>query len=177
MCPENHGVALTLAEGYESAQEDEMRLLWQLAMGRRPDVGHPRPSDRGCPGCSMRMVTVDLPYDDDEVDEGNEGDGENLGEIEVEVCTMCQFVWFDAGELEELPADLPDPELSADQQAQLDRIISDFGNQMASTFAERDGRDPAERFARRVAGRPGLHRGLARATFWSSRDDEAAGLR
>ncbi|MEZ5373804.1 MAG: hypothetical protein R2704_13980 [Microthrixaceae bacterium] len=103
MCEQNHGVALTLSEAYETAQEDEMRLLWLLATGKRPDVGHPRPSTRGCPGCAAKMVTVDLPYDDDEVDEGEEGDGENLGSIEVEVCTICQFVWFDAGSSKSCP--------------------------------------------------------------------------
>lgn len=174
MCEQNHGVALTLSEGYETAQEDEMRLLWLLATGKRPDVGHPRPSDRACPGCSMAMVTVDLPYDDDEVDEGEEGDGPNLGSVEVEVCTMCQFVWFDAGELEQLPADLPDPEPTPEQAAALDRIIEDFGRQLESTYAERDSADAASRFARRVEGRPGMHRALSRATFWSDRDNQAA---
>ena len=174
MCEQNHGVALTLSEAYETAQEDEMRLLWLLATGKRPDVGHPRPSTRGCPGCAAKMVTVDLPYDDDEVDEGEEGDGENLGSIEVEVCTICQFVWFDAGELEELPADLPDPEPTPEQEAALERIIDDFGRQMAATFADRDAQDLAGRFARHLEDRPGMHRALSRATFWSDRDDMAA---
>ena len=50
-------------------------------------------SSRNCPACHRRMIEVNLSDD---------------AEVRVDVCRLCHFVWFDAGEVENLkPRPLP----------------------------------------------------------------------
>jgi membrane associated rhomboid family serine protease/Zn-finger nucleic acid-binding protein len=70
---------------------DVVNDLWQTA--RNGD--HPR--KRRCPACGKRMA---------EVPAGDEDAVELL-----DVCTVCQFVWFDASEYEALPAIERTPQL------------------------------------------------------------------
>jgi Zn-finger nucleic acid-binding protein len=127
VCPNGHGLAATLTEGYHKVQDDELHQLWKLAKTAAP-------GDRKCPMCEQPMVVVDLGWDSDEVEEGTAGDGADEGHEELDVCKLDEVIWFDAGELEALPADLPNAEPTPEQQAQItqiaDTFVSDYTNQV-----------------------------------------------
>lgn len=154
-CPEGHGLALTLSESYERVQEDEIGLLWQLARD-----GQPGPLGSPFDRTPMRRVVV--PYDDDEVPEGEPGDGANTGAVEVDVDVANQFIWFDAGELDELPEDLPDPEPSAEELARIDQIVDQFGSDVEDAARAREAKSLTGRLYRRVARDPEALRTLDR---------------
>ena len=59
--------------------------------------------------------------------EGEPGDGPDIGSVEIDVDVPNQFVWFDAGELEELPVDLPDAQPSPEELARITEIAAQFG--------------------------------------------------
>lgn len=145
VCPAGHGLAATLSEVYERAQEDEITRLWALA---RHAAGNGQ-QGRACPMCSRSMVAVVAPYDADEAPEGTDGDTPDAGEVPVDVCVSDQVVWFDAGELDQLPADLPDPEPTAEEEAALAAIRRDFGDGLVAAAEAREG------FTDRVADRIG----------------------
>jgi hypothetical protein len=147
-CTSGHGLAMTLSESYERLQEDEIGRLWSLA--RDADTG-PLLS----PFDGMPMRRVSLPYDADEVPEGQPGDGPDIGSIEIDVDVANQFVWFDAGELDQLPEDLPDAEPSADELRKVADIAAQFGADIEAAAHERDGDDMTEQLYRRVARHPG----------------------
>ena len=69
--------------------------------------------------CAKPMVSVTVASDSDEVDQGQPGDGSDVGELPVDVCVDDQVIWFDVAELETLPADLPDAKPTAEQEAAL----------------------------------------------------------
>jgi Zn-finger nucleic acid-binding protein len=154
-CPGAHGVALTMAESYEQLQEDELARLWELARAGSPG---PLPGPFGGPP----MVRILLPYDDDEAREGEEGDAEDVGSVELDVDLDNQFIWFDAGELEQLPADLPDPEPSAEENAALSRITQEFTQDYGAALDARDDHEISERIYQRIARRPGMLRTFER---------------
>ncbi len=147
-CPQGHGLAMTLSESYEQLQEDEIALLWQ-----RAKMAQPGPLTSPFGGAPMVRITVD--FDDDEVSEGAAGDGPNTGAVVVDVDVPNQFIWFDAGELDELPVDLPDPEPSAAQLAAEAKIVAQFGADLDAAAEERQSREPLEKLYRRVARHPG----------------------
>jgi Zn-finger nucleic acid-binding protein len=147
-CTAGHGLAMTLSETYEALQEDEIGRLWALAREAAPGP-LPSPFD----GTPMKRFV--LPYDDDEVPEGEPGDGPDVGSVEIDVDVANQFVWFDAGELEELPVDLPDPEPSAAELEKVAEIAAQFGAGVEEAARRRDAGDVTERFYRRVARNPG----------------------
>lgn len=130
-------MAATLSELYERAQEDEIHRLWALARST------PAPADpalgRACPMCGRTMVSVTVGTDADEVDEGRTGDGPDIGEVPVDVCVADQVVWFDVAELELLPADLPDPQPTAEQEAALADITRQFGDELVASESARVG--------------------------------------
>ncbi|MEZ5270412.1 MAG: hypothetical protein R2789_18335 [Microthrixaceae bacterium] len=95
-CPRPHGLAMTLSEAHGRLQNDEVAELWELAL-EAPQG--PLPSPFGGPN----MVRFVLPWDLDEAREGEPGDTENLGAVELDVDLDNRFIWFDTGELEELP--------------------------------------------------------------------------
>lgn len=155
VCPQGHGLAATLSEGYERMQEDELVELWQLARAAAPaSSGH------ACPICSKGMVLVDVPWDRDEAPEGSEGDGEAEGSVELDVCLDDQLLWFDVGELTRFPADLPDPEPSEEQLAAVAGIRAAFGQAVVDAHAEREAARLTEKIYRRIARHPGLARAL-----------------
>ena len=147
-CTAGHGLAMTLSESYERLQEDEIGRLWQLARDASPG---PLPS----PFDGMPMHRFALPYDADEIPEGEPGDGPDLGSVEVDVDVANQFVWFDAGELEELPVDLPDAEPSPEELARVAEIAAQFGQDVEEASRRRDGDDLSEKLYRRIARSPG----------------------
>ena len=141
VCPAGHGLAATLSEAYERAQEDDLQLLWQLARSTATDGGRP------CPMCARPMASVSAPVDADEAVEGAAGDAPAHAEVPVDVCTADQVIWFGVGELEAMPADLPDPEPTPEQEAALADIRASFGKDYAAALEEREG------FTDRVADR------------------------
>ena len=104
-CPEGHGLAFTLSEAYERLRDEEIHAIWQRAR-----AGDPTPSARGCPMCERTMVAVPC------------------GAVTLDVCLVDEVFWFDAGELEQLPPDVPDAPPTDEEQAALDRITDEFGD-------------------------------------------------
>lgn len=154
-CPHGHGLALTLSEGHGRLQPDELADLWQTA--RRSPVGtRPSPFD----GRPMTQVT--LAYDEDEVPEGEPGDGPTTGTVVLDVDVDQQFIWFDAGELDELPENLPDAPPDPAMLAREREIRERFGADVEAALAERHEDEVSERIYRRLARRPGLTASLDR---------------
>jgi Zn-finger nucleic acid-binding protein len=140
VCPAGHGLAATLSEAYERAQEDDLQQLWQLA--RTAGAG-----SRACPMCARPMASVSAPVDADEAAEGVDGDQPAHAEVPVDVCSADQLLWFDVGELDAMPADLPDPQPTAEQEAALAEIRATFGQGYEAAIESREG------FTDRVAER------------------------
>ncbi len=155
LCSEGHGLAATLSESYEVAQEDDLRRLWQLA--RKAQAPSPA---RSCPMCAEAMVSVIAPVDPDEVDEGQPGDTPDTDHIPVDVCVTDQVIWFDTGEVERFPADLPDPQPTPEQQQALAKITEQFG--AAVLEAGREPQGLTDRLANRLLRSPGPFGMLAR---------------
>lgn len=155
VCREGHGLAMTLSEGYERMQEDELSLLWKLA--RTAPGGA---ATRRSPMTGRPMTAVEVPWDLDEVPEGEPGDGANVGSIWVDVDLDEQLIWLDAGELERFPADLPDSEPAAEELARIDEIRAVFGEAIVDADESRQAHDISERICRKVAAHKGLSRVL-----------------
>jgi hypothetical protein len=51
------------------------------------------------------------------------------------VCITDEVLWFDAGEMQQLPADVPDPALSTEEQAELDTVTEQFGDALTAGWA------------------------------------------
>ena len=135
ICPAGHGLAATLSELYEEAQEDEARRLWALA--RAASV--PATGGRHCPMCSQPMVSVTVPTDADEALEGEAGDTADTGEVPVDVCVADQVIWFDVAELDAFPDDLPDPQPTPEQEAALADIRRTFGDAIVASMEADEG--------------------------------------
>jgi hypothetical protein len=144
-----------MAESYEQMQEDELSRLWELARAGSPG---PLPGPFGGPP----MVRILLPYDGDEAREDEEGDTEDVGTVELDVDLDNQFIWFDAGELEQLPADLEDAEPSAEENAALAQITRQFSEDYDAALDARDDHEISERIYQRIARRPGMLRAFER---------------
>ena len=100
VCPECGGRAVNLAVMRKAVTPDFAYRLWNTAREGKSRVG------RHCPTCNQSMREV--------VTSGL------TGAMELDVCTRCQFVWFDPGELESAPAAQPAPRVEASkEQAQL----------------------------------------------------------
>lgn len=137
VCPNGHGLAATLSELYERAQEDEIHRLWAIARSAQA-AGSPT-DGRACPMCQRAMVSITVGTDADEVDDGLPGDGPDTGEVPVDVCVADQVIWFDVSELEALPDDLPDPQPTAAQEAALADIRRTFGEDYVAAVESRPG--------------------------------------
>jgi Zn-finger nucleic acid-binding protein len=135
VCPQGHGVALTLSEAYELAQDDELKELWTRA---RAATG--APGGRPSPISGKPMVAVSLAYDPDET-EGTPPSGS----VDVDVDVAEEVIWFDAGELEKLPADLPNPEPSAEELAAINEIRRRYGEAIVADDHDRTSHELAER--------------------------------
>ncbi len=144
-CAAGHGLGATLDESHGQLQNDELAQLWSAA--RAAVAASPA---RLCPICERAMVTIDLHFDADEAPEGVSGDGPDLGEEWLDVCVSDQLIWFDAGELAALPTDLPDPEPTAAELAQVAMIRSEFGANVEAGIRERDNDQLSEKFVNRI---------------------------
>ena len=90
VCPEGHGIAMTLGAVRALCGSRELvNLLWHKSGAAEAEAGAP------CPICGkpMRKVTLDV----------------NGQPLELDICRRCQEVWFDPNELEALPPP-PEPE-------------------------------------------------------------------
>jgi hypothetical protein len=147
-CTNGHGLAMTLSESYERLQEDEIAHLWKLA-------SRAAPGPLESPFDGRPMARFVLPYDEDEVPEGDPGDGPDTGSVQIDVDVANQFIWFDAGELDEMPEDLPDPEPSAEELAKVAEIAAQFGAQIEAAARADESDDLSEQLYRRIARHPG----------------------
>lgn len=82
--------------------------------------------------------------------------------VELDVDLDNRFIWFDTGELEELPEDLPDAAPTAEQNADPQRITAEFSASVDDALAARDDGEVSERIYNRLAQRPGALRALDR---------------
>lgn len=82
-CPNCGGRTATTGTLRRTANPKIVDHLWELARGATAD------GPRRCPACVRPMKTVLLAL--------------GPSSMEIDVCTRCYFVWFDAAEFEELP--------------------------------------------------------------------------
>lgn len=82
-CPNCRGRTATTGTLRRTASARIVDHLWELARGVTAE------GPRRCPACVRPMKTVSLAL--------------GPGSMELDVCTRCYFVWFDAAEFEELP--------------------------------------------------------------------------
>ena len=144
---------MTLSESHGRLQGDEVHELWQLARTAQPG---PVTSPFG----RRKMVRVSLPYDADEIPADEDRNGAVVGTVDLDVDVEEQFVWFDAGELDRLPDDLPDAEPSAEELVALAQIRATFGSDLDASLDARDDHELTEKIYRRIARNPGLLRTL-----------------
>lgn len=154
-CPAVHGLAMTLSEAHGRLQNDEVARLWERARAAEPG---PLPGPFG----GVNMVRIVLPWDTDEAPEGAEDDTEDLGAVELDVDLDNQFIWFDMGELDELPEDLPDAPPSPQEEAALARITAEFSCSVDDALGARDDGELTERIYTHLSRRPGALRALDR---------------
>lgn len=160
-CPQGHGVGLTLSEAHERAQEDELSQLWERA--KSAELG-----THNCPMCDRGMASVTIAVDADE----EAGDSAGALHVTLDVCRDDQFIWFDPGELDELPEDLPDPQPSAAEVAQLAKIRKAYDRELDAAWEDDS---PLGRFADRVSQRhPGFVKFLDRVVYRGALDENAA---
>jgi Zn-finger nucleic acid-binding protein len=160
-CPKGHGVGLTLSEAHERAQEDELSQLWEGA--KTAELGQ-----HICPMCDRGMASVTIGIDADE------GPGDPTGPLQVtlDVCRDDQFIWFDPGELEEMPEDLPEPRPSPTEVAKLAEIRKTYDSELDAAWKDDS---PLGRFADRVSKRhPGFVKFLDRVVYRDALDENAA---
>ena len=146
---------MTRSEGYEVLQEDELAQLWSKA---RSAPAGPLTSPFG--RSAMARVTIDA--DPDEAPEGTTDDGATTATVTVDIDVDNQFIWLDAGELQDLPADLADAEPDPDDLAREQEIIARFGESYEDAAEASEGRHLTERLYRRVARHPGAMSALDR---------------
>ena len=160
-CPQGHGLGLTLSEAHERAQEDELSQLWEGA--KSAELGQ-----HICPMCDRGMTSVTIGFDADE----ESGQPFGTQHVTLDVCRDDQFIWFDPGELDELPEDLPEPQPSAAEVAQLATIRKAYDRELDAAWKDDS---PLGRFANRVSKRhPGFVKFLDRAVYRDALDENAA---
>lgn len=141
VCPQHHGVAMTMSEGYRHLQDDELESLWELARSATPTA-----QARLSPLTGRPMVSVILPYDSDEVP----GAPAPQGTVTLDVDADEQLIWFDAGEFEALPTDLPNAEPTPEELAEVESIRARYGEAIVTDSHDRTSHELAERIQRRL---------------------------
>ena len=94
VCPSCQGRAVNVSLLRHLIDRQHFNRLWQTAW-----EGEVR-TDRKCPGCQKPMVEVPLRPPPDP--------------LVLDACRPCQFVWFDASELENIPPAPPEPKPGED---------------------------------------------------------------
>jgi len=107
VCPSCQGRAAGLSVVRKLKRRGELKELWGWVCRAEGNRGV------GCPICRKPMVDVPLPI--------------GARQVGLDVCRSCQFIWFDADEMEQLPARVrptgeeePLPEKVREQMAMLD---------------------------------------------------------
>ena len=129
VCPNGHGAGLTVTEAYHHLQDDEIHRAWDAA--KSAPAG-----PRACPICGRAMAVVTLDYTSDEAPDVTTTD--KLGTETIDVCTEDELIWFDPGEYEALPADVANPEPSAEELAHIAAIREAFGGELVDAAHHRD---------------------------------------
>jgi Zn-finger nucleic acid-binding protein len=88
-CAECWGRAINLTQLRGKVEHDPINRLWRAAVEAQASRGRP------CPGCEQPMVAVPVPVPDIR--------------FAIDVCTKCEFFWFDADEFQAFPAVPPPP--------------------------------------------------------------------
>lgn len=120
VCPKGHGLGFTLSEAYARIDDDEIRAIWQQARVATPGT-HP------CPICGTTMVTVAVAPQ-----------AESDTALDLDVCLTDELFWFEAGELDVVPVAAPDETPSAEDEARLAEITTDFGEELSEEWEARD---------------------------------------
>ncbi len=92
-CAAGHGDAVAVAVAHQILQEDEIDELWR-------DATEAANGDRPCPACSQPMKVSTINVDDDLI-RGNVA--EDAVQLTLDVCLDDQIIWFDKGELDQMP--------------------------------------------------------------------------
>ncbi len=119
-CPQHHGLGFTVSEAYARMDEAEIHTIWQQA--RTATAG-----SRTCPMCAMAMVSVTVAPTTDAP-----------SALNLDVCLVDEFIWFDAGELDAIPVDTNEPVPSPDEDAHIAQITEQFGSELTAEWSERD---------------------------------------
>ena len=156
-CPAGHGVGFTVTEAYERLADDEVHTIWQASE-------HGAPGSYACPMCTRQMVSVTVAV-------GGPGSPQET----LDVCREDEFIWFDAGELDEFPQHAPAPEASADEQRKIDEIRKTFDHDLDAALADEESSGIFDRFANHVVREhPGFVHLLDHAVYRHELDDAHA---
>jgi len=88
-CPRCGGRAVSVSLLRKTIGQDRVSAIWSRAITAPGETG------KSCPICSRAMTDVTM---------GVAGQA-----LELDVCTRCEFVWFDAAEYESIPPAPPKP--------------------------------------------------------------------
>lgn len=91
VCPQCDGRAANIPLLRRTLEPASVNHLWRTVCDAHPTDHH---GTLRCPSCRTRMHPAGVP--------GTDG-----GEIQLDVCRVCQIVWLDAGEIERLPQAAP----------------------------------------------------------------------
>jgi hypothetical protein len=93
-------------------------------------------------------------------------------QVTLDVCRDDQFIWFDPGEMDELPQDLPDPKPSPKELGQIAEIRKTYDGELDAAYEDDS---HLGRFADRVSKRhPGFVKFLDRVVYRDALDENAA---
>jgi Zn-finger nucleic acid-binding protein len=118
-CPQHHGLGFTVSAAYERMDDNEIHTIWQQA--RTANAG-----SRPCPICATTMVSVTV------------APTAEATTLSLDVCLVDEFIWFDAGELDEIPVDTNEPAPNPDEEAHIAQITQQFGSELTAEWSERD---------------------------------------
>ncbi len=166
-CPRHHGLGFTLSEAYERLEDDEISKIWHGSETAAP-------GSRTCPMCDRPMLAVTIGVDDDEAAEGEPGDHTDSLQVSLDVCREDELIWFDPGELDQLPLDRANPKPSAQEQRSIDLIVKAYDHDLVEALEAESSRGVADRLADRIARHhPGFLRLLDHAVYGHALDDAA----
>jgi Zn-finger nucleic acid-binding protein len=153
-CPNGHGLGFTISIAYDRLQDDEIHKIWH-------DSETAPPGTYDCPMCSRRMVAVTVAV-------GDPGSPEET----LDVCRSDEFMWFDAGELDEFPEHVDPPPPSAEELQKIEQIRETFDREYLAGMEAGENRGVMNKFANHVVKHhPGLVNLLDHAVYGHKLDD------